>query len=95
MGLVVLMVPTLFGEALSLAGGSVQVFAVTLGLVGFVAEYAAWTTGVGAVILNRFGGNPERPVSPPPAPSVGSDEPPPLDPLPDPPPAVASEADTD
>lgn len=97
LGLVVLMVPTLFGEVLSLAGGSFRVFAVTLGLVGFVAEYAAWTTGVGAVILNRFGGTPERPASPPPVPPLVSGEPPPLD---DPPPAappsaLTPEGDTD
>ena len=55
LGLVLLMIPTLSGEALSLAGGSFRVIAITLGLVGFVTEYAAWTTGVGAVILNRFG----------------------------------------
>ena len=29
-----------------------------LGIIGFVVEYVAWTAGVGAVILNRFGGEP-------------------------------------
>ena len=29
-----------------------------LGIVGFVVEYVAWTAGMGAVILNRFGGEP-------------------------------------
>ncbi|MDA1094699.1 MAG: hypothetical protein O3A25_15710 [Acidobacteria bacterium] len=75
LGLVVLMRPTLFGETLNLAGGSFRVFALTLGLVGFVAEYAAWTTGLGAVILNRFGGTYERSdtvPSPPPVPVLGS-----------------------
>jgi hypothetical protein len=89
LGLVLLMIPTLSGEALSLAGGSFRLFAITLGLVGFVAEYAAWTTGVGAVILNRFAagagplaGPPPVPVPPPGEPGViaGPSGPPPAPP---------------
>ena len=68
LGLVLLMIPTLSGVALSLAGGSFRVIAITLGLIGFVAEYAAWTTGVGAVILNRFGASAGPQAGPPPMP---------------------------
>jgi hypothetical protein len=75
LGLVLLMIPTLSGEALSLAGGSFRVIAITLGLVGFVVEYAAWTTGVGAVILNRFGASAGPQAGPPPVPV-----PPPVEP---------------
>ena len=51
-GLVLLMTPTLFGEALELMGDSFGLFAVILGVTGFVVEYVAWTAGAGAVILN-------------------------------------------
>ena len=93
LGLVVLMMPTLFGEVLNLTGGSFRVFALTLGLVGFVAEYAAWTTGLGAVILNRFGGTYERSdmvLSPLPVPVPGSGDAEPLDPPAEVPPVVPS-----
>ena len=56
LGLAIVMTPTLFGEALGLMGEPVRFFAVMLGIIGFVVEYVAWTTGMGAVILNRFGG---------------------------------------
>ena len=75
LGLVLLMIPTLSGEALSLAGGSFRVIAITLGLVGFVTEYAAWTTGVGAVILNRFGASAGPQAGPPPVPVSPQGEP--------------------
>ena len=70
LGLAILMTPGLFGEVLGLVDGPFGIFAVTLGVVGFVVEYVAWTTGVGAVILNRFGGTPAPAggVSPPPMP---------------------------
>lgn len=75
LGLVLLMIPTLSGEALSLAGGSFRVIAITLGLVGFVTEYAAWTTGVGAVILNRFGASAGPQAGPSPVPVSPQGEP--------------------
>ena len=55
-GLVLLMTPALFGDALDLIGGPFRLFAVILGVTGFLLEYLAWTTGSGAVILNWFGG---------------------------------------
>lgn len=81
-GLVLLMLPTLFGETLSLIGGPVGVIAVMLAVTGFAVEYLAWTTGVGAVILNRFGT--ELPEAPSPTPDA-----------PPPPPPVAPEPDAD
>jgi hypothetical protein len=44
-----------------------------LGLVGFFAEYVAWTVGLGAALLTRFGTRGPRPVMPTP-----NDYPPPL-----------------
>ncbi len=95
LGLAIVMIPTLSGEALGLAGGPLHLFAVTLGLVGFVVEYAAWTTGVGAVILNRFGGTAGPLVGPPPLPSPAASEPAPRMPAlgsADPPPSAPSPA---
>ena len=66
--LAIVMTPTLFGEALGLMPGQFGFFAVVLGIIGFVVEYVAWTVGVGAVILNRFGGEPAVVVGAPPPP---------------------------
>ena len=71
-GLVLLMTPALFGDALDLIGGPFRLFAVILGVTGFLLEYLAWTTGSGAVILNWFGG-----VA---APAGGGSLPPPVPP---------------
>jgi len=64
LGLVIVMIPTFFGEALGLVPGPWGFFAVMLSIVGFVVEYVAWTTGLGAVILNRLGGEPAPPLPP-------------------------------
>ena len=66
LGLLIVMTPTLFAEAFGLVG--VGVMAVVLGIVGFVVEYVAWTAGVGAVILNRVGGEPAAVGGAPPSP---------------------------
>ncbi|HJN46354.1 MAG: hypothetical protein CL477_14380 [Acidobacteria bacterium] len=78
LGLVIVMAPTLFGEVLGLMGGPFGFFAVMLGITGFVVEYVAWTTGMGAVILNRFdGASPAGPdVPPPPVPELRVETPP-------------------
>ncbi len=59
-------------------GGPFGFFAVMLGITGFVVEYVAWTTGMGAVILNRFdGASPAGPdVPPPPVPELRVETPP-------------------
>ena len=68
LGLAIVMTPTLFGEALGLIPGPFGFFAVLLGIIGFVVEYVAWTAGMGAVILNRFGGVPAAAAGAPPPP---------------------------
>ena len=65
-GLALLMTPALFGDALDLFGGPFRLFAVILGVTGFVVEYLAWTAGSGAVILNWFDGAPAAAGGPPP-----------------------------
>ena len=76
-GLVLLMAPALFGDALDLVGGPFRFFAVILGVTGFLVEYLAWTAGSGAVILNWFGGDPTAAAGPPPPiPSPASPSPP-------------------
>ena len=67
-GRLIVMAPTLFGEALGPLSGPFGFFAVMLGIIGFVVEYAAWTAGMGAVILNRFGGAPAAAAGAPPPP---------------------------
>lgn len=78
-GLVLLMTPALFGDALGLIGGPFRLFALVLGVTGFVVEYLAWTAGAGAVILNWFGGTPAPAAAgslPPPAPPAAPPAPP-------------------
>ena len=78
-GLVLLMTPALFGDALGLIGGPFRLFALVLGVTGFVVEYLAWTAGSGAVILNWFGGTPAPAAAgslPPPAPPAVPPAPP-------------------
>ena len=65
-GLVLLMAPALFGDALDMVGGPFRFFAVILGVTGFLVEYLAWTAGSGAVILNWFGGDAAVAAGPPP-----------------------------
>ena len=92
-GLVLLMTPAFFGDAMDLVGGPFRLFAVILGVTGFVVEYLAWTAGSGAVILNWFdrapaaaGGAPPPPVpgpaGPPSAPTPPAASPAPPAPLP-------------
>lgn len=71
-GVGILMLVSFFGSALGVAGGPLKVFAVILGILGFVIQYAAWTVGFGALLLTRFGtrygwgeeGGPETPSAP-------------------------------
>ncbi len=84
-GIALVLLPTMAGEAVGMAGGLLRGLGVLLVLSGFLLEYAAWTAGLGALILNRFSPapttglpGPTSPVAPPPAPSVA---PPPVDPV--------------
>jgi hypothetical protein len=49
------MLLSFFASALGVAGGPIAVFAIILGILGFVIQFAAWTVGFGALLLTRFG----------------------------------------
>ncbi|MGH7565910.1 MAG: hypothetical protein ACREK2_03685 [Gemmatimonadota bacterium] len=74
-GVGLIMLVSFFASALGVAGGPLGVFALILGIIGFVIQYAAWTVGFGALLLTRFGTRygwgeapgPESPAAPPPA----------------------------
>ena len=74
-GVALILLPTLAGEALGIAGGFFRGLGVLLALLGLLLEYAAWTAGLGAFILNRVSPSPlpgaSLPVPPAPAPAVG------------------------
>ena len=94
-GIAIILIPTLAGEALDLAGGMFGFFALMLVMTGLFVEYAVWTTGLGAVILNRFGGPLSQPAGgamPPPA-ETPPQEPPPA-PLAEEPPSNLPAGDT-
>ncbi|HYO46652.1 MAG TPA: hypothetical protein VEY33_08190 [Gemmatimonadota bacterium] len=75
-GVGLIMLVSFFASALGVAGGPLGVFALILGILGFVVQYAAWTVGFGGLLLTRFGTRygwgeipgPESPASPPPTP---------------------------
>ncbi|MCE2540315.1 MAG: polymer-forming cytoskeletal protein [Acidobacteria bacterium] len=91
-GVALILLPTLAGEALGLAGGLFRGLGVLLALLGLLLEYAAWTAGLGAFILNRVSSSPSPgaslPVPPAPAPPVA---PPAPAPAPAPPAAAPAE----
>jgi hypothetical protein len=71
-GVGIIMLVSFFASALGVAGGPLGVFALILGILGFVIQYAAWTVGFGALLLTRFGtrygwGETAGPESPAPA----------------------------
>lgn len=74
-GIALMLLPTMAGEAFDLAGGPFRVFAVLLVLTGALIEYAVWTSGLGAIVLNRFGSPLPAAGAPavPPAPSPTDD----------------------
>lgn len=63
-GVALILLPSVAGEAVGLAGGPFRTLGALLALAGFLLEYAAWTAGLGALILNRFS---PAPGAPPPA----------------------------
>jgi hypothetical protein len=75
-GVGLIMLVSFFASALGVAGGPLGVFAIILGILGFVIQFAAWTMGFGALLLTRFGTRyswgeapgPETPAAPPPTP---------------------------
>ena len=83
-GVGIIMLVSFFASALGVAGGPLGVFALILGILGFVIQYAAWTVGLGALLLTRFGTRygwgeapgPGTPAIPPAPPSEGPMAPP-------------------
>lgn len=81
-GVGLIMLVSFFASALGVAGGPLGVFAILLGILGFVIQYAAWTVGFGALLLTRFGTRygwgespDDGPGAPPAAPPYGDAEP--------------------
>lgn len=55
LGLTLIWALTVIARFVGLAGGPVHLAAGAILVAGFVIEYAAWTVGLGAVLLSRFG----------------------------------------
>ena len=53
-GILVIMSPLIVGRILGIGGPILLPLTLPLLLIGFLAEYLAWTVGFGAVALNRF-----------------------------------------
>ncbi len=93
-GIVLLVIPTILGETLEVAGGLFRAFGLMFLLTGFLIEYAAWTAGIGALILNGLNAPlsrqpaPVSPATPPPAASDPLVPPPPPEPPPGPDPKL-------
>lgn len=93
-GVGLIMLLSFFGHVLGVGGGPLRLFGTVLTVLGFVAQYVAWTVGMGVLLLTRFGtryrwsnGETPEPVAatPPMAPaSPGSGPPPPASPPPAP-----------
>ena len=80
-GVGIIMLVSFFASVLGVAGGPLGVFALILGILGFVLQYAAWTVGLGALLLTRFGtrygwGEAPGPGTPAVPPATPSDAPP-------------------
>lgn len=90
-GVGLIMLLSFFGHALGVAGGPLKVFGVVLTVLGFIAQYVAWTIGLGVLLLTRFGtryrwgdGETPEPVpAPPPVPATEAEQgvPPPPPPV--------------
>ena len=83
-GMAILLVPAMASDAMRAAGNFFTFFAVLFTLTGLLVEYLAWTTGFGAIILNRFGSGapPGAPGVPPGVPLPPATPAPPMAPLP-------------
>jgi len=77
-GLTAIHVWTLFATGLDAVSGLLWVPSAILWVFGLALQFVAWTIGLGAVWLTRFGAGPAAPAAaalPPPAPPVGHAEP--------------------
>lgn len=85
-GVLAIEVWSILGRVIGLGGGFLEFLAFTVLAFGFVVQYVAWTIGLGAVLLARFGGargsslpTPPPPLPPPPVPyDPALDGPPPV-----------------
>jgi hypothetical protein len=66
LGVAVIEVWKLIGEALDVLGGPAWFFAAIFVVFGVVVEYAAWSVGLGAILMNGLEGRRRRPAVPPP-----------------------------
>jgi hypothetical protein len=53
-GVGLIMLLSFFGHALGVAGGPLKLFGTVLTILGFIAQYVAWTIGLGVLLLTRF-----------------------------------------
>lgn len=54
LGVALIVSPIVLARLVGLAGGPLWLMSMGLSILGFLAEYAAWTVGLGAVVLLRF-----------------------------------------
>jgi hypothetical protein len=72
-GVVLITAGAILARLLWLIPGPIWPLAAVVGAIGLVIEYVAWTVGLGALLLTRFGTQPTRPYAtdwPPPVPPV-------------------------
>ena len=79
-GIALLLAPVILGETIEVAGGFFRAFGLLFVVTGFLIEYAAWTTGLGALILNnvptsRSAAPETRPAAPEPPATPGEPNP--------------------
>jgi hypothetical protein len=80
-GLAVVWALTVIARFVGLAGGPVRVALSVVLAAGFVIEYVAWTVGLGAVLLSRFGRKDPRGYVPPVPAGFDPGPPPAFDPM--------------
>lgn len=92
LGVALIEIWKLTGEALDIFGGPAWFFAAMFLFVGVVVEYAAWSVGLGAILMNWTQGRRDRRLPPPPPGTLPAGTPPPGGPPPGevPPPLVAA-----
>jgi hypothetical protein len=57
-GLLAVWALTIVGRVVGLGGWPIRFISLAVLLVGFVIEYVAWTVGLGAAVMTRFGTRP-------------------------------------
>lgn len=88
-GVLAIEVWSILGKVIGLGGGGLDFIALTMLAFGVVVQYVAWTVGIGAVLMARFGGHRGGVVPPTMAPVAPMPPSPPYPPAPYPPAPVA------